>query len=576
MRIFVAAILCAAIGFGQDFSGRRAPSFSLPDAKQVRHELRDYRGRWLILDFTRTSCPDCKALSQTLEEVKAKYASKIDVLAIVPPPENTASMAKYIRDNNVTFPVVFDAGEVAALYFPGSPTRPDNDTPHWFAVDPNGSIAYDWGQYAAAGKQWAMQLDQVIACGTYPALACGPTRMERAETSPPPNPAGIDALHRAARAGDLSQVQAMIAAGVDVNSRDAMGGTPLHDAAWSGEAAVAAYLLQAGAFVNARHADGGSSPLHYAVLTNHPDVVEVLLDHNADVQARYKTGQMPLHLAAARGYGRIAALLIAHGADVNARDETGATPLSEAAWTGEAEMVRLLISKGANPADVNPETGMTPLHAAASRGYKEVARALIEAGARADIRDKNGATPLYLALQFQRMDVVDILVRDPQGNLPKPQALDVKAALRDEVLRGQTNVVAMLLDHMPPLGSTTLLHDAALKGHVDVLELLLAHGADVNSLNAQGATALHDAALAGQRSAAEALLKHGVNINARDSDSGATALHQAASWGRRNVVELLIANHADATIKDKNGRTALDLAIANGQSEVAEELKKVP
>ena len=239
-------------------------------------------------------------------------------------------------------------------------------------------------------------------------------------------------------------------------------------------------------------------------------------------------------------------------------------------------MVRLLIAKGADAKDVNPETGMTPLHAAASRGYREVAKALLEAGARADVRDKSGATPLYLALQFQRTDVVDLLVRGTAGAQPQAQGVDPKTVLRDEVLRGQTNVVEMLLNMMPPLGSTTLLHDAALKGHVDVIELLLGHGADVNSLNAQGATALHDAALAGQRAAAEALLKHGANINARDSETGATPLHRAASWGRRDVVELLLARGADPHTKDKNGRTPLDLAVANGQPETAEVLKRTP
>ena len=115
-------------------------------------------------------------------------------------------------------------------------------------------------------------------------------------------------------------------------------------------------------------------------------------------------------------------------------------------------MVRLLIAKGASATDVNPQTGMTPLHAAASRGYREVAVALIGAGARADVRDKNGATPLYLAMQFQRMDVVNVMISDKSGKLPKAQSIDVKAVLRDEVLRGQTNVVKMLLDRMEPLG----------------------------------------------------------------------------------------------------------------------------
>jgi len=584
-----APLLCAALLLsqglvGQNLSGRHAPGFSLPDSKRVQHNILDYQGRWLIVDFMRTDCAHCKALSKTLEEVKAKYGSKIAVLAIVNTPDNAASVSRYIAENNVTYPVVFDSNQVAALYFTATTNDPNYDAPHWFAVDPNGTLVSGWAPYAADNTEWVKQLDLLMLCASRVGITCPPLPAQTwvAQSAPA---ASSDYLNKAARAGNLKQVQALIADGAQVNARDSLGGTPLHDAAWAGEKDVAAYLIQMGADVNARHAEGGSTPLHYAVLTNHPDVVEVLLDHGADLKPLYKTSQTALHLAAARGYARCAMLLIAHGADVNARDETGATPLSEASWTGEAAMVRLLIEKGANASDVNPETGMTPLHAAASRGYREVAKALLDAGARADVRDKNGATPLYLALQFQRMDVVNLLVRGDGANPPKPQiavnqpaqpAMDVKAALRDEVLRGQTNVVVMLLDLMPPLGSTTLLHDAALKGHLEIMELLLAHGADVNSLNAQGATALHDAALAGQRAAAEALLKHGANIDARDSESGATPLHQAASWGRRSVVELLLARHADPRIKDKNGHTALDLAVANGQAEVAEVLKRIP
>ena len=469
-----ALLLCAALLssqglFGQNLSGRPAPGFSLSDSNLVQHNLLGYRGRWLILDFTKTDCPGCQTLSKTLEEVKVKYASKLDVLAIVVPPDNASSVSKYTAENNPTYPVVFDSSQVAALYFRATANSPNYDAPHWFAVDPNGTIKYDWAHSAADGKEWVKQLDQLVGCfapagGRISMSSAGLPVVEftcpgpaQTWTAPSAPAASSDYLNKAARAGNLKQVQDLIAEGAPVNGRDALGGTPLHDAAWAGEKDIAAYLIQMGADVNARHAEGGSTPLHYAVLTNHPDVVEVLLDHGADVTALYKTSQTALHLAAARGYARCATLLIAHGANVNARDETGATPLSEASWTGEAAMVRLLIEKGANASDVNPETGMTPLHAAASRGYREVAKALIDAGARADVRDKNGATPLYLALQFQRMDVVNLLVRGDGGNLPKPQTpvnqptMDVKAVLRDEVLRGQTNVVAMLLDLMPPL-----------------------------------------------------------------------------------------------------------------------------
>jgi len=120
------------------------------------------------------------------------------------------------------------------------------------------------------------------------------------------------------------------------------------------------------------------------------------------------------------------------------------------------------------------------------------------------------------------------------------------------------------------------LHDAALKGHVEIVELLIAHKADVNARNAEGATALHDAALAGKCAVAEALLTHGAEIDARDRDTQATPLERAASWGRTDVVELLISRGANLALKDKNGKTALDLAVANGQSDVVSVLMRTP
>ncbi len=163
MRMITAALVFAAMLFGQTLSGRRAPSFDLPDSKLAYHDILDYRGRWLIVDFMKTDCPHCKALSKTLEEVKAKYGAKIDMLSVVIPPENTATVGKYIAENHVTFPIVFDSSQVAAAYFKASPERPGFDTPHWFAINPAGMIMYDWAQGAADDKEWVKQLDELIA-----------------------------------------------------------------------------------------------------------------------------------------------------------------------------------------------------------------------------------------------------------------------------------------------------------------------------------------------------------------------------------------------------------------------------
>src|SRR5436309_2343355 len=102
MRLIVAVILFAALLPAQHMlSGRRAPSFALPDSKLAHHDILDYRGHWLIIDFMKTDCPHCKALSKTLEFLKGKYGAKLDVLSIVIPPENTNTVTKYIAENNI-------------------------------------------------------------------------------------------------------------------------------------------------------------------------------------------------------------------------------------------------------------------------------------------------------------------------------------------------------------------------------------------------------------------------------------------------------------------------------------------
>src|SRR5690349_2558805 len=78
-------------------------------------------------------------------------------------------------------------------------------------------------------------------------------------------------LRKAVRVGDTVQVRDLIRQGAPVNGADSLGGTALHDAVWAGEKAIVELLVAAGANVNARHTEAGSTPLHYAIITNHVD-----------------------------------------------------------------------------------------------------------------------------------------------------------------------------------------------------------------------------------------------------------------------------------------------------------------
>jgi peroxiredoxin len=159
--LFLAAALSLA---AQGLSNRRAPSFSLPDSTLRQHDILDYRGTWLLIDFTETSPVKCKELSIKLEAVKKKYGVKINVLSIVlAPPETQATVAKLVAETKMTTPVLFDSSQVAIAYFKATPQNPSFDSPHLFAINPNGMIMKDWAQPATLSPGFLTEIDQLIA-----------------------------------------------------------------------------------------------------------------------------------------------------------------------------------------------------------------------------------------------------------------------------------------------------------------------------------------------------------------------------------------------------------------------------
>jgi peroxiredoxin len=164
MLKFSAALMCAAITLmGQGLSGRRAPSFALPDSTLKSHDILDSRGHWLLLDFMKTDCPHCKDLSKKLEGVKGKYGAKVEVLSIlIAPPETTGTVAKYVQELKLTSAFLFDQGQVAITYFRATPQNPTFDTPHLFAIDPNGMIVRDWSQAGVEAPGFLAELEQLL------------------------------------------------------------------------------------------------------------------------------------------------------------------------------------------------------------------------------------------------------------------------------------------------------------------------------------------------------------------------------------------------------------------------------
>jgi peroxiredoxin len=92
-----------------------------------------------------TRCPHCLLLSTTLEQVKARYGSKVAILEVVLPPDNLDTVSKFVATNNVTVPVVCDMGQMTASYFMATPaTMSKIGVPHLFLIDKQGMIRNDY------------------------------------------------------------------------------------------------------------------------------------------------------------------------------------------------------------------------------------------------------------------------------------------------------------------------------------------------------------------------------------------------------------------------------------------------
>jgi hypothetical protein len=107
-------------------------------------------------------------------------------------------------------------------------------------------------------------------------------------------------LLQAAKAGNVTEAQAALAAGAEVNARDRWQQTPLHFAVRNGNADVARLLIEKGVEINAT-TNEQRPPLHWAVINGHSELAGLLIEKGADPNARDARQQTPLHWAVENG-----------------------------------------------------------------------------------------------------------------------------------------------------------------------------------------------------------------------------------------------------------------------------------
>jgi ankyrin repeat protein len=329
------------------------------------------------------------------------------------------------------------------------------------------------------------------------------------------DPEGTTPLHWAVRANDLDAAQRLLRAGANPDAANRYGVTPLSLAAENASASMMQALLQAGAHTT-------DSILMTASRTGNAEAVRMLLARGANANARESTlGETALTWAAAENHPETVRALIEHGADPNTPSDKLVYPKDRFGLEGVTTIL--------------PRGGWTALMYAARQGSLEAARALAESRADLNLTDPDGTTAVALAILNGHFDTAAMLTE--KGADPNIADVAGMAALYATV---DMNTLGEIYGR-PGRKSTDKL------GAVDLLPILLAHGANPNAT--LKAPTLSRAHTPGEPSLGE----------------GTTPLMRAAKNGDTAAMRVLMAHGADASLRQKNGTTALMLASGVGR-----------
>jgi ankyrin repeat protein len=389
---------------------------------------------------------------------------------------------------------------------------------------------------------------------------------------------------------DTALIDSLISYGANLDLSDAQGNTTVMAALLAGWPRLADRLIPAVRYPGQANASG-NLPLQLASSRGYKDIVNALLDSKVDIDQRDTRGNTALMLAIKNRHRDVAELLLERGAipgltnnkkqsaidiaiivddaqgrallgryGVKPRDTSQVVPamsladfksavnkngalykgwplLNIAIQLGEIQVVNQLISQGPDLAATDPE-GNSALQVAARKGDVDRLRQLLGRGADANAINDNKQTALYLAVDSKCLQCVKLLI-DHQA---------------DPSIETRTGV--------------TPLEVAIRTSQADVARLLLAAGGDYAGIHRVLVLVVQKKL---DKLASE-LVRRDSRLNAPDASGRSVLWHSADLGLEKTTAKLASSGKVDLDKQDKNGRSAISQAVANGHFKIVRML----
>ncbi|KAF8193134.1 ankyrin repeat-containing domain protein [Mycena galopus ATCC 62051] len=400
------------------------------------------------------------------------------------------------------------------------------------------------------------------------------------------NSAVLPPLYVCCQQGYWECVPHLLANGAVINI-EGEDGNPLSLAAARGPFEIVQLLLEKGADINAIGGIYGSA-LGVASWRAKLEIVQLLLEKGADINLAGGEYGSALGAASYRGKLEIVQLLLEKGADINLAGGEWGSALGAASYGGKLEIVQLLLEKGADINLAGGEWG-SALGAASYRGKLEIVQLLFEKGAEINLAGGEWGSALSAASYGGELEIVQLLLEKGAeinlagGEWGSALGADINlaagewgSALSAASYGGELEIVQLLLEKGADINLAggewgSALGAASYRGELEIVQLLLEKGAEINLAGGEWGSALGAASYRGELEIVQLLLEKGADINLAGGEWG-SALSAASYRGELEIVQLLLEKGADINLAGGEYGSALSAASYGGELEIVQLL----